>query len=170
MTSNIGSDLIMKMGKLGFDTNREETLSQKENLREKVMEALKENFRPEFLNRVDEIIIFNYLGKEEIKRIAELELGKVASRLKDRKIQLSFSEMAKEFLAEAGFDLNLGARPLKRVIQRKVLDPLSLKIVSGQIQEQDRILAEVENGEIIFKGSRDLLKVQPKNLKKVLIK
>ena len=154
MTSNVGSDLIMKMGKLGFDT-QEEDLSRKENLKEKVTEALKENFRPEFLNRIDEIIIFNYLGKQEIKKIVDLELEKVASRLASKAIQLNYSEKAKEILAEQGFDLNLGARPLKRVIQKKVLDPLSLKIISGEIQEGERVLVDVEDGEITFKGKKN---------------
>jgi len=139
MTSNIGSDLIVQMGKLGFETSKEEIFSQKEILKEKVMEALKENFRPEFLNRIDEIIIFNYLGKEEIRKIVDLELGKVASRLKDRKIHLVFSERVQEILAETGF----------------------------QIKEQDRILLDVEEGEIVFLGSRDFSKIRPK---KVLIK
>ena len=167
MTSNVGSDLIMKMGRLGFDT-QEEDLSQKENLKEKVTEALKENFRPEFLNRIDEIIIFNYLGRQEIKKIVELELEKVASRLISKAIQLNYSEKAKEILAEQGFDPNLGARPLKRVIQRKVLDPLSLKIVSGEIQEGEKVLMEAEEGEIVFKGTKSFLKIKSKKLKKVL--
>jgi ATP-dependent Clp protease ATP-binding subunit ClpB len=164
MTSNIGSDLIVQMsGRLGFDTQAEE-ISQKENLKERVMESLKENFRPEFLNRIDEIIIFNYLGRPEIKKIVELELGKVASRLKYKEIQINYSEKAKEILAEEGFDPNLGARPLKRVIQRKILDPLSLKIVSGQIKEKDQVFVDVEGDQIIFKGSQELLRIRPKKV------
>ncbi len=169
MTSNIGSDYIMRMGKLGFDTGKEE-ISQKENLKDKVMEALKDNFRPEFLNRVDDIIIFNYLGKSEIKKIVELELGKVTARLEDKNISLNFSEGVKEILAKEGFDLNLGARPLKRVIQRKVLDPLSLKIVSGEIKEGERVLVDITASEIVFKGPRQLLQGRAKKLKGVLIR
>jgi len=169
MTSNIGSELIMKMGKLGFET-REEDTSQKENLREKVMEALKDNFRPEFLNRIDEIIIFNYLGRPEIKKVVELELEKVSNRLRERKIQLVYSENAKKILAELGFDPNLGARPLKRVIQKKVLDPLSFKIVSGEIKEGERILVDTEGEEIIFRSPRNYFKTGPKKLKEALVK
>ena len=169
MTSNIGSDLIIKIGKLGFDT-RGENISQKENLKEKVMESLKENFRPEFLNRVDEIVIFNYLGREEIKKIVDLELGRVVLRLENKKIQVVFSEKAKEILAEEGFDPNLGARPLKRVIQRKVLDPFSLRIVAGEIKEGDRVLVETENGNIVFRGPKDILKIRAKKSNKVLVK
>ncbi|MCH8741604.1 AAA family ATPase [Patescibacteria group bacterium] len=169
MTSNIGSDHIIKMGKLGFDTIKAE-LSQKENLKEKVMDALKENFRPEFLNRVDDIIIFNYLGKPEIKKIVELELDKVAVRLEVKGVMLNYSDKAKEILAEQGFDPNLGARPLKRVIQKKILDPLSLKIVSGEIREGARILVDVVDGEMVFKGPRELIPGRAKKLKHILVK
>ncbi|HDZ54317.1 MAG TPA: AAA family ATPase [Candidatus Nealsonbacteria bacterium] len=169
MTSNVGSDLIMKMGKLGFDTQDEDS-SQKENLKERVTEALKESFKPEFLNRIDEIIIFNYLGRPEIKKIVDLELEKVALRLKSREIQLDYSEKAKEILADQGFDANLGARPLKRIIQKKVLDPLSLMIVSGQVKERERVLVDAKNGEIIVRGVRDFSKMKLKKPKKVLAK
>ncbi len=157
MTSNVGSDIIAKESKLGFVGNGEE--GQKENLKDKVMASLRENFRPEFLNRIDEIIIFNYLGKQEIKKIVDLELAKVGTRLKNKNIEISVSDSAKEFLAEKGFDQNLGARPLKRVIQREVLDPLSLRIVSGQIKEGDRILVNFEKGKINFLSPRDLIRV-----------
>ena len=170
MTSNIGSDVIIQMGgRLGFDT-QEENVSKKENLKERVMSVLKNSFRPEFLNRIDEIIIFNYLDKPEIKKIVELELEKVASRLKAKKASLSCSERVKEILAEEGFDLNLGARPLKRVIQKKLLDPLSLKIVSGEIQEGERILVDAEDGEIIFRETKDFIKIKPKKPKKALVR
>ena len=156
MTSNVGSDFISKMGQLGFLGGKEE--EEKQTLKEKLMDALKESFRPEFLNRVDEIIIFNYLGKPEIKKIVELELEKVQKRLNNKKIELKVTEAAKEYLAEKGFDQNLGARPLKRVIQREVLDPLSLKIVSGSLKEGERIVVDLENGQIIFLNQSDLIK------------
>jgi len=126
---------------------------------------LKENFRPEFLNRIDEIIIFNYLGKPEIKKIVDLELEKVAERLKSKKIEIQATESAKEFLAERGFDQNLGARPLKRVIQKQVLDPLSLKIVSGEVKEGERVMVDLEEGKIKFLTPKDLIKSQPQKVK-----
>jgi ATP-dependent Clp protease ATP-binding subunit ClpB len=149
MTSNVGSDIIAKEAPLGFLA--EEKIAQKESLKEKVMAALKENFRPEFLNRIDEIIIFNYLSKSEIRKIVDLELERVSQRLKDKKITIEVTKSAKELLAEKGFDPNLGARPLKRVIQRLLLDPLSLEIVSGKIKEGEKIIADLENGKIVFK-------------------
>ena len=158
MTSNVGSDVIAKEASLGF-VGGEGEKSQREALKEKVMAALKENFRPEFLNRIDEIIIFNYLGKLEIKKIVDLELAKVAERLKNKKIEIQTTESAKEFLAERGFDQNLGARPLKRVIQKQVLDPLSLKIVSGEVKEGERVMVDFDQEKIIFRTTKDLIKI-----------
>ena len=159
MTSNVGSEYIAKMGTLGF-LKKGGDLSQKEFLKEKVQEALKENFRPEFLNRIDEIIIFNYLGKPEIKKIVELELSKVEERLKNKKLEIKITDSAKELLAEKGFDQSLGARPLKRVIQRLILDPLSLKIVSGEIKEGERVVIDLEGDKIKFLTSKDLIKTK----------
>jgi len=167
MTSNVGSDIIARESSLGFIGGDEEK-SQREALREKVIGALKENFRPEFLNRVDEIVIFNYLGKLEIKKIVDLELAKVAERLEKKKIEIGVTEKAKEFLAEKGFDPNLGARPLKRVIQREVLDPLSLKIVAGEIKEGERVMVDFANGKIIFQTPKDLFKTTHKREKVVV--
>jgi len=160
MTSNVGSDIIAKGASLGFVTGDEEK-SARESLKEKVMAALKENFRPEFLNRIDEIIIFNYLGKPEIKKIVDLELQKVAKRLQNKTIGIEFTERVKEFLAEKGFDPNLGARPLKRVIQKLVLDPLSLKIVSGEVKDGERVIVDLEADRIIFRTAKDLIRARP---------
>jgi len=166
MTSNVGSEYISKMGSLGFVT-KDETVGEKENLKEKVLSALKEHFRPEFLNRVDEIIIFNYLGKEEIKKIVELELEKVAKRLEAKRIEVRFSDASKKLLAERGFDQNLGARPLKRVIQQMVSDSLALKIVSGEIKEGDKIYIDAVDGKIVFQGPK--ISFKPKKTEKIPI-
>jgi len=160
MTSNVGSDIIAKEASLGFVTGDEEK-SARESLKEKVMAALKENFRPEFLNRIDEIIIFNYLGKPEIKKIVDLELQKVANRLQNKTIGIEFTEKVKEFLAEKGFDPNFGARPLKRVIQKQVLDSLSLKIVSGEVKDGERVIVDLEADRIIFRTAKDLIRARP---------
>ncbi|MFA5878056.1 MAG: AAA family ATPase [Candidatus Staskawiczbacteria bacterium] len=148
MTSNVGSDYINKMSAIGFDTKEE--MAERDSMRDKVMNSLKDQFRPEFLNRIDEIIIFNYLQKEQIKRIVDLELVKVEKRLKAKSITLRISEKAKELLAEKGFDLSLGARPLKRVIQRTILDPLSLKLVSNEIKDGDNVVIDAKGGNIVF--------------------
>jgi len=148
MTSNVGSQYIAQMRPIGFLGDKES--EQNKDLKEKVMSALKENFRPEFLNRIDEIIIFNHLGKTEIKKIVELELQKVAERLSQKGISIKVTDRAKELLAERGFDPNLGARPLRRVIQKLVLDPLALKIVRGETREGDRVVVDSDGKQIIF--------------------
>ena len=159
MTSNVGSEHIAKMGPLGFLDQKEK---ERTNLKEKVMEALKEEFRPEFLNRIDEIIIFNYLGKPQIKEIVELELSKVAKRLSRKRIKIEISKTAKELLAERGFDPNFGARPLKRVIQKLVLDPLSLKIVKGEVGEGEKVVIDTRGDEILIITLQEFLTKKPK--------
>jgi ATP-dependent Clp protease ATP-binding subunit ClpB len=155
MTSNVGSEIIAREAALGFVAGPEE-ISQKEALKDKVMSALKESFRPEFLNRIDEIIIFNYLSKAEIERIVDLELEKVQRRLNNKRIELKISEPVKRFLAEQGFDPNLGARPLRRVIQREVLDALSLRIVSGEVKEGEKIAVDLKDNKIVFNNHKTL--------------
>jgi len=153
MTSNVGSDLISKEAALGFSGD-DEKISQKESLKEKVLQALKDNFRPEFLNRIDEVIIFNYLGHEEIKKIVDLELGKVAQRLAIKKLELRFTDKVRNLLAEKGFDQNLGARPLKRVIQQLILDPLALKMVIGEVKDGAVLNIDEEKGKLVFKTAK----------------
>ncbi|MDD4358656.1 MAG: AAA family ATPase [Candidatus Pacebacteria bacterium] len=160
MTSNIGSDIIMKDSPLGFSKEKEKA-SQKD-LHNKVINALKEQFRPEFLNRIDEIVIFDYLGKNEIKQIVDLELSKVEKRLNKKDIKITVSSSAKDLLAEKGYDMTLGARPLKRVIQQQILNPLALKIVTGSVKEGDKINIDADNNEIVFieLKKRKLVKVK----------
>ena len=152
MTSNLGSDYINKMSSIGFNSTEE--LAQRESMREKIFDTLRDSFRPEFLNRIDEIVIFNYLKKEQIKKIVDLELSKVEKRLASKEIKIDISEKAKEILVKEGFDANLGARPLKRIIQKLILDPLSVKIVTNEISEGSRIMIDEKDGKIIFEGPK----------------
>ncbi|MCD6500919.1 AAA family ATPase [bacterium] len=150
MTSNVGSAYISQMRPLGFEGSQDK-IPARESLKRKIQESLKESFLPEFLNRIDEIIIFNYLGKKELKKIVALELQKLKDRLERAKqIKIRFSPKLQEVLAQKGFDPNLGARPLRRVIQRLILNPLSLKIITAELQEGDRVLADFDKGEVIF--------------------
>jgi len=162
MTSNLGSDYINKMSSIGFNTKEE--LVQRESMREKIFDTLRDSFRPEFLNRIDEVVIFNYLQKIQIKTIVDLELAKVEKRLASKEIKIEISEKAKELLAKEGFDQNLGARPLKRVIQRLILDPLSIKIVTNEIAEGSRILIDDQDGKIVFETPKQFpkFKITPK--------
>ena len=169
MTSNVGSEFIAQLKPIGFEVKTEK-LSQREGLKNKITESLKETFRPEFLNRIDEVIIFDYLGKKEIKKIVNLELVKVAKRLeKTKQIKVKFTEKLKETLVEKGFNSDLGARPLKRVIQKLILDPLSLKVICSEIEQGDKVFVDFNKKEVVFKTSR-LFKKSPKKKKEVLIK
>ena len=169
MTSNAGSEYIEQLKPIGFDMKTEK-ISQREGLKNKITESLKEKFRPEFLNRIDEVIIFDYLGKKEIKKIVDLELIKVAQRLqKTKEIKIKFTEKLKETLVEKGFDSNLGARPLKRVIQKLILDPLSTKVICSEIGQGDKVLADFNKKEVVFKVSQ-IFKKSSKKKKKVLTK
>ncbi|OGZ65304.1 MAG: ATP-dependent chaperone ClpB [Candidatus Staskawiczbacteria bacterium RIFCSPHIGHO2_01_FULL_36_16] len=162
MTSNLGSDYINKMSSMGFDTKEEQ--AERESMREKIFDSLKESFRPEFLNRIDEVVIFNYLKKAQIKNIVDLELAKVEKRLAAKEIKIQISERAKDLLVKEGFDPNLGARPLKRVIQRLILDPLSIKIVTNEVAEGSRVLVDEKLGKIVFEVP-GLLSKMPERLK-----
>jgi ATP-dependent Clp protease ATP-binding subunit ClpB len=157
LTSNVGSDYINKMSAIGFSSK--EDMAERESMKDKIMNSLKDQFRPEFLNRIDEIVIFNYLKTDEIKNIVDLELAKVEKRLKAKEISIKISEKAKEFLVKEGFDPNLGARPLKRVIQRLILDPLSIKIVTNEISEGSRVLIDEKNGQIVLDVPKLLMKM-----------
>jgi ATP-dependent Clp protease ATP-binding subunit ClpB len=157
MTSNLGTEIISKESALGFV----KTEKEQESLKEKVFSVLREHFRPEFLNRIDEIIVFSHLGPKEIREIVERELGKVKKRLLEREIEIEFSERIKDYLTEKGFDPNLGARPLRRLIQKKVLDDLALQIVSGKIKEGDKVLVDIGEDE------KTMISVLKKNKKKI---
>jgi len=139
MTSNVGSTYIHELG--GTDD---------EVMRQRVMEAMRQQFRPEFLNRVDETIIFRSLGRDQIEAIIDIQLALVVKRLQDRKLQLHLSDKAKALLAEEGYDPVYGARPLKRTIQKRILDPLAMKVLEGAFVEGDTISVDVKDGQVVF--------------------
>ena len=150
MTSNIGAELIQQHGSIGFKTHKEEATYQ--DIKEKLLEEVRRVFRPEFLNRIDDIIIFNPLAKEEIKRIVDIELGPVYKKLSQAGIILELTQKAKDYLADIGFDLNFGARPLKRAIQRYIQDPLSLKLLDGSLKEGSKVVVDLDkDGKIVFR-------------------
>jgi ATP-dependent Clp protease ATP-binding subunit ClpB len=143
MTSNLGSQHIAETA--GAD---ETTLS--EGVRRQVTEALRQHFRPEFLNRVDEIIFFHALGKEHLKHIIDIQLRGLMKRLEDRKIHVELTEHAKDFLVQEGYDPIYGARPLKRTIQRRVLDPLALRVLEGEFSEGDHVVIDAGKEGVTF--------------------
>ncbi|MBD3366728.1 MAG: ATP-dependent chaperone ClpB [Candidatus Eisenbacteria bacterium] len=139
MTSNVGSQWIEELG--GKDD---------EAMRKRVMEALRSQFRPEFLNRVDEIVIFNSLTLEEIKEIVDIQLERLRTMLEDRNMSLELSDEAKEMIAREGFDPVYGARPLKRAIQREIQNPLAVAILEGDFQDGDAVRVDVKDGKTVL--------------------
>ena len=120
-----------------------------------IREALRTHFKPEFLNRIDDIIIFKSLGKEELARIVEIQLGTLRKHLADRKITLELTPAARDALFREGYDPSFGARPLKRAIQKLLADPLALKILEGDIQPGENVVADVtRTGEFDFRAAR----------------
>ncbi|MDD2695286.1 MAG: ATP-dependent Clp protease ATP-binding subunit [Anaerolineales bacterium] len=151
MTSNVGAEMIKRQTSLGFALKRDEELEERmayDEMRKKLMDALRRVFRPEFINRVDSVIVFRSLSKEDIRQIVDLEIAKVAGRLEEHEIVLSATPAAVELLTELGFDPEMGARPLRRVIQNKVEDTLSDALLAGGFEDGDTILVDVEEGEI----------------------
>ena len=149
MTSNVGSEFIKKMSYLGFSTSeRQET----KDLKSRIMDSLRQSFRPEFLNRIDEIVVFNPLSGHDIQKIVELQLKKIHERLESKGISLDVSASARKILAEQGFDPNFGARPLKRLIQRLIIDPLSEKALAGKFKNGGRAVVAGIRGKIEVKA------------------
>jgi ATP-dependent Clp protease ATP-binding subunit ClpB len=143
MTSNIGSQWIVDLGEKDY-----------EEMQRRVMDAVRAQFKPEFLNRIDELIIFHGLGLEQIKAIVDIQVKRLEQRLLEKQIHLKMTEKAKEWLAEKGFDPAYGARPLKRVIQKEIQDQLALKLLEGKFKEGDTISADVDSkkGGLVFKA------------------
>jgi ATP-dependent Clp protease ATP-binding subunit ClpB len=143
MTSNIGSQWIREL------------TDNADEMKRRITEALQGHFRPEFLNRVDETIIFNSLGMEEIKQIVELQLEQLKARMHERKLDMVLSDGAREYLAREGFDPAYGARPLRRTIEKKVQNPLALKLLEGEFAEGDTVEVDLDKktGELTFKKS-----------------
>jgi len=150
MTSNIGSEYMQKMAEFGF-TKPGGAKKRIETQKDKILDALKEYFKPEFLNRIDEVIVFNALGPEEVANIVELQLALVAKRLESKRIKITVSVAAKKILAQRGFDPQFGARPLKRTIQRLILDPLAKLMLEGKVKANGKARVDVENKEIVIK-------------------
>ena len=155
MTSNVGADVIGRSTTLGFPRTRDAAQTERqayEEMKEKVLEELKHIFRPEFLNRIDGTIVFHSLNREQIKQIVDLELNKVRDRLQEYQFDLRLTESAREYLAEKGYDPNLGARPLRRVIQTEVEDALSEGVLAGRFGNTVVVEVDVDDDEFVFRS------------------
>jgi len=159
MTSNVGSDLLKRDTTLGFAVNKDEARSEEEayqKLKEKVLSELKKTFRPEFLNRIDATVVFRSLNRAQIRQIVDLKLNRVRAQLAEQHMKLEVPDDAKDFLAEKGWDPQLGARPLLRAIQNLIEDPLAEGLLQGKFKEGDTIVARV-NGDQLTLEVADLV-------------
>jgi ATP-dependent Clp protease ATP-binding subunit ClpC len=150
MTSNVGMQTIKRETTMGFRTGKV-CEDNYENMKSKVNEELKRTFRPEFLNRVDEIIVFHALTQEEIRQIVNLMLKEVAARMKENEVDIEVTEPVKDLLAKEGYDENYGARPLRRAILRLVEDRLSEELLMGAFKRGDRVVLDMEGGDLTIK-------------------
>src|SRR5882762_8935683 len=148
MTSNVGSDTIKKNSNMGFSPISDQ--DSYERMRDRIMEEAKKTFRPEFLNRLDDLIVFRSLTKPDLIEILDLEISKVMQRLKARNIVLQLDEKAKDHLVSKGYDPQSGARPMRRAVERSLEDPLAEKILSAEIHDGEPILVSVENDHLSF--------------------
>ncbi len=156
MTSNLGNEVIKQysIGFEGGETEKEKIEAKAEKMRDEINQVLREHFKLEFLNRIDEIVLFKSLDKQTLAKIVDLELKKVEERLKNKDIALKINKKVKEMLAERGYDTTFGARPLKRIIQNMLLDELSLEIINGQIKEGNKVTIDL--------GSKDNITMKVK--------
>jgi ATP-dependent Clp protease ATP-binding subunit ClpB len=161
MTSNLGSQHLLDPFTMsgGGVVDLAEREAARLRTRERVMDAVREHFRPELLNRIDDIVIFNALGKEQIKAIVDIQLADLRERLEERKIELELTDAAKELLAIEGFDPVYGARPLKRAIQQKIVQPLAIKLLRGEFHDGDKIVADARGGELEFRRAEERVAV-----------
>ena len=152
MTSNAGAREISADSSLGFQVDP--TGKQFTEIRSQVLAEMKRLFSPEFLNRIDESVVFHALSKEELERILDLELGEVQGRLRDQRIELEMRKDAREYLMEKGYDPKYGARPLRRVLQKDIEDPLSLDILKGRFLPGSTVVGYLRDGKLLFRRKR----------------
>ena len=152
MTSNVGANLIERSGPIGFtvETGEDDGTVDYERMKERVLDELKRTFRPEFLNRIDDIIVFHPLGREELEQIIELMLKTLRQQLEEQGIKLDISAEAKEIIYKEGYDPLFGARPLRRAIQRLLENPLSDEILRGRFRAGDLVRVTAEEGQLKF--------------------
>jgi ATP-dependent Clp protease ATP-binding subunit ClpB len=155
MTSNVGSHFIAEAAMRDTVARAQGEHQLDEGTRRQVLDALREHFRPEFLNRIDEIIVFHALTRDQMRHIIDIQLRGLMKRLEDRKIRVELTDRAKDLLIAEGYDPTYGARPLKRVIQRRVLDPLAMRVLQGEFGEGSAVRIDAPRGELEFTKAED---------------
>ncbi len=151
MTSNLGSDIIYK-NNLGFREEKENETLMEEDIKQKILTALKENFKPEFLNRLDEIIIFHPINAAMLKQIVDLQLAQIEKRLAEKNIKIKLTSAAKEYLSKKGYDPAYGARPLKRVIQTEIMNQLAMLLIENKLKEEDKVKIDLKKEKLDFES------------------
>jgi len=154
MTSNLGAELIKRDTRLGFVVKRDEVKTKEEGyqrMKEKVMIELLKGFKPEFINRLDNTVVFHSLSAEQLRSIVELELNNVEKQLEEKSMKLEVTQAAKDWLGTKGYDETYGARPLRRLIQDTVEDKLSEAILEGRVQAEDTVVIDCEEDEIVIR-------------------
>jgi ATP-dependent Clp protease ATP-binding subunit ClpC len=162
MTSNVGAELIRRNSTLGFSPISDETSYDK--MKEKILDEAKRLFRPEFLNRLDDVIVFRSLTKPDLLEILDLEISKVTERLKAKQIHLVLDQTAKDFLVEKGYDPTYGARPMRRAVERFLEDPLAEEILRGNLHPNDPIAVTVGDGKLVFRQETPAAPATPEAL------
>ncbi|HTN76793.1 MAG TPA: AAA family ATPase, partial [Pirellulaceae bacterium] len=152
MTTNAGAEAIKNESAFGFQSGGGDQDASYEGMKRRVMDVIEKGFRPEFLNRLDDVIVFKHLTKEDLKQVIDLELTKVRERLLERGLKLELTDSAKEFIIKKGSDTNYGARPLRRAVENYIEDPLAEELLKGEFQGKDRITVDGikdDNGKVI---------------------
>ncbi|MBX6377046.1 MAG: ATP-dependent Clp protease ATP-binding subunit [Clostridia bacterium] len=160
MTSNVGAQFIKRQGQLGFRPQQDEQLTYQQ-MRDRLMEEVRKTFRPEFLNRIDEVIVFHSLTRDDLRKIVDLMLRQVSHRLAENKLTLEVSERAREIILDEGFDPEFGARPLRRAITRLIEDPLSEEMLKNRFQDGDTVLIDADGeGKLVFRKKEPAIAAQ----------
>ena len=150
MTSNVGSEYLKAMSRIGFNAEGSKLAIEEDDYREKTMDALRKSFRPEFLNRIDETIIFSPLRKVDLEKIVDIQLKLIEERLAARRITLQIEPAAREYLVREGFSAEFGARPLKRLMQKVILDALADRIIRGELKDGGKIKVNFKADALVF--------------------
>src|SRR5581483_5911762 len=152
LTSNIGSDIIKNKASLGF--GKQGADHSYETMKKQLLDALEKEFRPEFINRLDDVIIFQQLTRDDLKRIVLIEVNKVRDRLKDKEITIDISPEAMEFLIDKGTNLEFGARPLRRAVEHNIEDPLSEQLLKGEFEDKKHIVVKLDKDKLVFEAQK----------------
>jgi ATP-dependent Clp protease ATP-binding subunit ClpC len=150
MTSNVGADILRKQTTMGFGATKPVGEHEFETMRDRLLEEAKKAFKPEFINRLDDIIVFHQLSMDDLLQIVDLEVAKVLARIKAKEVQIELEQSAKEFLIEKGYDPQYGARPMRRAVERYLEDPFAEELLRGNVKAGDIVHVGVADGKLIF--------------------